>query len=168
MAKFNSFRAPNRAVKALCELTGLSPTDCADLIRAVAARRLLTRWISPIAAPLVALGWIFLFGRITDLLEGTRWDILAYLARHGIVGIAIALLLGYGVAFALAIVAGTLAPNAALRRALFYHLYSPACFWCGYSLRELPRQDSSVLCPECGRHSPVRLRHERPSSARAI
>ncbi len=166
MAKFNSFRPPNRAVRALCELTGLSQTDCADLIRAVAARRPLLQWISPVAMPLAGIGWIFLFGRITDLLEGTRWDILAFLAGHGIVGIAVALLLGYGVAFALAVVAGTLAP-AALRRALFHHLYSPACFWCGYSLRELPRPDSFVLCPECGRRSPVRLKHERPRSARA-
>ncbi len=126
------------------------------------------KWVSPIAGPIVFLGWMFVFGWTTDLLEGSRWDILAYLAGHGAFGIVATILLGWGLAITLAVVAGTLVPRAALRRALFHHLYSPTCFWCGYSLRGLPRQNASVPCPECGRHSPVRLRHEYPSSARAI
>ena len=68
MARFNSFRPPTRAVRALCELTGLSQTDCADLIRAVAARMPLIQWISPIAVPLAAF-----WGDAVGFFNGVEW-----------------------------------------------------------------------------------------------
>ncbi len=168
MAKTSSFWASSRAVTALCELTGQSPAQCADLIGAVVSRKPMIRWIVPIAPSVLLLGWMFLFGRSTDLLEGTRWDIIASVKEYGALGVVVLILLGYGVAIALAVVAGTLVPRALLRRSVLHHLYSPACFWCGYSLRGLPRHGADVLCPECGRHSPVRLKDQVPPSARAI
>ena len=156
------------AVRALCELTGLPPGQCSDLVGAVYARKPGVKWIAPVAGPIAFLGWMFMFGRVTDALEGTRWDILALLTQSGILGSAGALMLGYGIAITLAIVISVLIPPAVLRRALFRHLYSPACFWCGYSLRGLRRINGSIRCPECGRQSPVRLKHECPDSVRAI
>jgi len=111
---------------------------------------------------------MFLFGRVTDALEGTRWDILAWLTQSGVLGSVGALVLGYGVAITLALVISVLIPRAVLRRELFRHLYSPACFWCGHSLRGLRRINGRIRCPECGRQSPVRLMHEGPDSVPAL
>ena len=168
MAKATSSRPPTQAVRALRRLTGLSLAQCADLVGAVRARKPGIRWIAPVAGPIAFLGWMFMFGRLTDVLEGTRWDILALLTSKGILGTAGIVLLGFGVAITLGIVVGELIPRAVLRRALFYHLYSPACFWCGYSLHGLHRSNPSIQCPECGRHSPVRFKDESPQSVRSI
>ena len=117
------------------------------------------------------------FGNNVFFFEGVRWfeQVLhserfhnSLLRQLTFTGIILAIEIPLGVAIALAVVAGALVPRALLRRSVLHHLYSPACFWCGYSLRGLPRHGADVLCPECGRHSPVRLKDQVPPSARAI
>ncbi len=142
----------NRSVRALSELTGLPAAQSAKLVDAIYARKPGLKWLSASGATLACFGWISMFGWITDALEDTRWDILAFPPG--------ALLLGYGVAISLAVVVGGLIPRAVMRRQLFHHLCSPACFWCGYSLRGLQRHNETVDCPECGKPSPVRRTNE--------
>ena len=158
------FGSPRRAVRALSELTGLPVDRCAKLIDALYSRKPGLRWLPPLAAPIAFLGWMFIFGRVTDALEGTRWDILAFLQRADLLGFVGMLLLGYGVAIILAVVVGATFPQAVLRRLVIHHLYSPTCFWCGYSLRGLERHNAAIDCPECGKSSPVRYTNEMPSS----
>ncbi len=157
-----------QAVAALRHLTELRSADCSELVGAVYARKPGVKWIAPVAGPIAFLGWMFLFGRVTDALEGTRWDILAWLTQSGVLGSVGALMLGYGVAITLALVISVLIPRAVMRRELLRHLYSPACFWCDHSLRGLRRINGRIRCPECGRQSPVRLMHGGLDSVRAI
>ena len=153
MANILQFGSPRRSVRALSELTGLPEAQSAKLVDAIYARKPGLKWLSASGATLAFLGWMSMFGWITDALEGTRWDILALFFPG-------ALLLLYGVAISLALVVGGLIARAVMRRHLFHHLYSPACFWCGYSLRGLQRHNATVDCPECGKPSPVRRRNE--------
>ncbi len=152
MANILQFGSPRRSVRALSELTGLPEAQSAKLVDAIYARKPGLKWLSPSGAILAFLGWMSMFGWITDALEGTRWDILAF--PEG------ALLLGYGVAISLAVVVGGLIPRAVMRRQLLHHLCSPACFWCGYSLKGLQRHNATIDCPECGKPSPVRRANE--------
>ena len=149
-------------VRALAELTGLPLADCSELVDAIYKRRPALKWTPGISAILTFLGWMFAFGRVTDALEGTSWDVLALLRQLGVLGVLGALMLGYGIAITLALVVGTIIPRAILRRQLLHHLYSPACFWCGYSLCGLQRRNAAIHCPECGQLSPVRYKDEYP------
>lgn len=147
MAASKLFDVPAYGARTLSKLSSLSEAECAELVEAVYARGPVLKWGPPIAGLIAFLGWMFLFGRGTDVLENTRWDVLA------VPGLGI--LLGYGVAIPLAFVVATVVPRVVLRRALCHCLFSPACFWCGYSLRGLETHDSRIRCPECGRLSPV-------------
>jgi hypothetical protein len=138
----------------LSKLSGLPIEHSAELVNAVHKRKPALKWLPSLAAP-AALGWMFIFGRVTDVLEGTRWDVLAFLDKQGPLGIAGILGLGFGIAIALGFVAGFAVPRAILRRLIRHHLYSPACFWCGYSLVALEAHEAAIRCPECGKYSPV-------------
>ena len=155
MAWMSRSAAPQYAVNTLSKLSGLSSGQCAELVGAVYARKRHYKWIPEVTAALAFLGWMFVFGRTTDALENTDWDLLASLGKFGIGGFAITLLLGYGVALALAFLLGRVVPRAVMRRELKNYLCSPACFFCGYSLRGLDVQRSAIRCPECGKTSPV-------------
>ncbi|MHC4108282.1 MAG: hypothetical protein ACYSTY_09390 [Planctomycetota bacterium] len=146
MAKRKPFDVPAYGARTLSTLSGVPETECAELVKAVYARRPVLKWGPPIACPIAFLGWMFLFGRVTDVLEKTRWDVLALPGGA---------LLGYPIAITLALVVATVVPRAVLRRALRHCLYSPACFWCGYSLRGLEIHESRIRCPECGKFSPA-------------
>jgi len=138
--------------------TGLPQDVCFELVRALYARMPAVKWILPVGAPLAFFGWMLLFGRVTDVLEGTRWDLLAMLHEGGIVGGVAVASLGFGVGITLALLIGGLAPHLMLQRAVRHHLHAPACFWCGQLLRGVPPQGALVACPECGKASPVRAR----------
>ena len=62
---------------------------------------------------------------------------------------------GLGAAISLALISGVSLRRFLLRRQFRDHLSTPACFWCGYLLKGLERDGSSIQCPECGRHSRV-------------
>ncbi len=143
---------PQYAVDILSKLSGLSPGQCAKLVDAVYTRKPHYKWLPEAAAGLAFLGWMIVFGWTTDALEKTDWDPFG---RLGIARLAVMLLLGYGVAIALAVVFGRLIPRVVMRRELKNCLCSPACFFCGYSLRGLDVQLSAIRCPECGKTSPV-------------
>ncbi len=151
------------AARTLSRHSGLPDAECLGLVDGVIKRRPLLKWVPPIAAPLAFLGWMFVFGRTTDILEDTRLDLLASLYRLGLLGFVIAILLGYGVAVALAIIAATVIPRAVLRHELSRCLSLPACFWCGYLLSGLEVRNSKIRCPECGGSSPVTCRREATS-----
>lgn len=141
----------------LSERSGLPELDCPEYIQAIYTRRRVLKWVPPAAAALAFFGWMFAFGRITDILENTNWDLLAFLYQLGLPGWTIVVVLGYGIATALAIVLAAVIPRTVLRHEVRRCLHSPACFWCAYSLRGLEIRDSRVRCPECGRSSPVAL-----------
>ena len=155
MAKTRQSGVPAHGARTLSALTGLAEADCLDLVEAIYDRRPALKWIPPIAAPLAFLGWMLVYGRTTDMLENTRWDLLAFFDRMGVFGVAASILLGFGVAVTLAVILATVVPRAVLRRELRRCLYSPACFWCRYSLSGLEADNSTIRCPECGRLSPV-------------
>ena len=155
MAASKLFEVPAYGARTLSRLSSLSEAECAELVEAVYARRPVLKWAPPIAGPIAFLGWMFLFGRGTDVLEGTRWDVLAFLRDLGSVGFLMMILLGYGVAITLALIVATVVPRVLLRRELHRCLTSPACFRCGYSLSGLEIRGSKIRCPECGRPSPA-------------
>jgi hypothetical protein len=112
------------------------------------------KWIPAIAPTFAFLGWMFVFGRVSDALDDTPW-VLAGFHQLGIVGIIFAILSGYGIGILLALLAGLWLPRYVWRRHLRHFLYSPACFWCGYSLKRLQVIERTIRCPECGQSSPV-------------
>jgi hypothetical protein len=155
MARTRQSGVPAHGARTLSALTGLAETECLELVEAIYNRRPALKWIPPIAAPLSFLGWMFVYGRTLDTLENTRWDLVAFFNQMGVFGVAASILLGFGVAITLAVILATVVPRAVLRRELHRCLYSPACFWCGYSLSGHEAPESRVRCPECGRPSPV-------------
>ena len=113
----------------------------------------MVRTAPSIVSLLAAFGWMILFGRGSDALEDTAWDILGLLHDLGFLGFIMALLLGFGVAIALALISGEALRRFLLRRQFCFHLFTPACFWCGYLLKGLVRDGDYIRCPECGQRS---------------
>ncbi|MCH8165001.1 MAG: hypothetical protein IH889_05270 [Planctomycetes bacterium] len=149
----------------LARLTRLSEAESRQLIGAIDKRKPTVRWGPSVTAGAVFFAWMVFFGTGTDFLEQTRFDVLGFLHRHGILGFIVALLLGFGIGIILATVVGVSLRRLLLRRQIQHHLFSPACFWCGYSLAGLNHADQSVRCPECGKASPVALREPPMSSS---
>ena len=137
----------------LAKRFGIDEAECRGLIDAIDKRRWMVHNAPSIAGGLAFAGCMILFGVGLDALEGTAWDIAGFVTDLGFVGFVLALLLGYGVAIALAVGSGVALRRSLLRRQFRYHLFTPACFWCGYSLNGLERDGDYIRCPECGRRS---------------
>ncbi len=133
----------------------IDEVECRELVNAIDKRKLMVRTAPSIVSVLACFGWMMLFGHGTDALEETAWDILGFANDAGFLGIMMVILLGGGVAIALAVVSGLALRRFLLRRQFRYHLFTPACFWCGYSLKGLERDGSSIKCPECGQRSRI-------------
>ena len=82
-------------------------------------------------------------------------NILPLLRDLGFIGFVLRFVLGLGVPVFLGIISGVALRRFLLRRQFRYHLFTPACFWCGYSLKGLERDGSSIKCPECGQRSRI-------------
>jgi len=134
---------------------GIDEAECLSLIDAIDKRKRMAGTAPSIVAFLLFWAWMILFGRGTDALEETQWDILSLLRDLGFIGFVLSFLLGLGVAISLAIVSGVSLRRFLLRRQFRYHLFTPACFWCGYLLKGLEREGDFTRCPECGRRSRV-------------
>ena len=139
----------------LAKQFGIGEDECRGLIDAINKRKWRVRNAPSIVGGLAFFGWMILFGRGSDALEETAWDILGLLYDLGFLGFMMAVLLGFGVAIALALISGATLRRFLLRRQFRYHLSTPACFWCGYSLQGLERAGDFIRCPECGRSSRV-------------
>ena len=137
----------------LAERFDIDEVECRKLINAIDTRKLMVRTAPSIVSVLACFGWMMLFGHGTDALMETAWDILGFTNDAGFLGVMLVLLLGGGVAIALAVVSGLALRRLLPRRQFRYHLFNPACFWCGYSLKGLERDGSSIKCPECGQRS---------------
>lgn len=159
------FRFGNSNMTILARLTGLSEAESRQLIGAIEKRKPIVRWVPSVAAFVGIVAWMVFFGIGTDFLEQTRFDLLGFLNRQGILGHIVALSLGVGIGVILASVAGMSLRRLLLRRQIQHHLFSPACFWCGYSLTGLDHEGSDIRCPECGKASPVALRKPPISSS---
>ena len=145
-----------RPLHVLAKRFGIDEAECQSLIDVIDKRKRMAGAAPSIVAFLVFWAWMILFGRGTDALEDTAWDILGLLHDLGFLGfIIMALLLGFGVAIALALISGVALRRFLLRTQFHYHLFTPACFWCGYLLKGLERDDDFIRCPECGRRSRV-------------
>ena len=97
-------------------------------------------WIKWAQPAVVFVGWLMVFGFATDRLGDP-------------LGLGLMMLLGPGVAIILA-VAAVVVPRVVLRRELRRCQRTPACVWCGHSLKGVASSDSSIRCPECGKPSP--------------
>ncbi len=159
------FRFGNSNMTSLARLAGISEAESRQLIGAIEKRKPIVRWVPSVAAFVVMVAWMAFFGIGTDFLEQTRFDLPGFLHRQGILGHIVALSLGVGIAITLGTVVGVSLRRLLLRRQIQHHLFSPACFWCGYSLAGLNHADQSVRCPECGKASPVALRKPPISSS---
>ena len=144
-----------RSHHGLAKRFGIDEAECRSLIDAINKRQWMVRNLPSIVGGVAFLGWMILFGRSTDALEGTAWDILGFAHDAGFLGFMMALLLGFGVAIALAVVSGLAMRRFLLWRQFRCHLFAPACFWCGYLLKGLEPHDDFTQCPECGRRSRV-------------
>ena len=133
----------------------IDEAECRSLIDAIDKRKRMVRTAPSIVSLLAAFGWMMLFGYGTDALAETAWDFLGFANDAGLLGIMMVLLFDGGVAIALAVVSGLALRRFLLRRQFRYHLFTPACFWCGYLLKGLERDGSSIQCPECGRRSRI-------------
>ncbi len=144
-----------RSHHGLAKRFGMNEVECRSLIDAIDKRKWMVRDVPSIVGVLGSFGWMMLFGHGTDALEDTAWDILGLLHDLGFLGFIMALFLGFGVAIALAVVSGVTLRRFLLRKQFRYHLFTPACFWCGYLLKGLERDGDFIQCPECGRPSRV-------------
>ncbi|MEE9129968.1 MAG: hypothetical protein V3T84_08100 [Phycisphaerales bacterium] len=142
-----------RSHHGLAKRFGIDEAECRSLIDAIDNRRWMVRTAPSIVSVLASFGWMMLFGHGTDALEETVWDILGFANDAGFLGFMMALLLGFGVAITLAVVSGLALRRYLLRRQFCFHLFAPACFWCGYLLKGLGRDGDFIQCPECGRRS---------------
>ncbi len=133
----------------------IDEVECRELVNAIDKRKLMVRTAPSIVSVLAFFGWMMLFGHGGDALEETAWDIFGFFHDAGFLGIMMVILLGGGVAIALAVVSGLALRGFLLRRQFRYHLFTPACFWCGYSLKGLERDGSFIRCPECGQRSRI-------------
>ncbi len=139
----------------LAKRFGIDEAECRSLIDAIDKRKRMSGAAPSIVGFLVFWAWMILFGRGGDALEETAWDIFGFFHDAGFLGFMMALLLGFGVAITLAVVSGLALRRFLLWRQFRCHLFAPACFWCGYLLKGLERDDSSIQCPECGRRSRI-------------
>ena len=139
----------------LAKRFGIDEAECRSLIDAIDKRKLTVRTAPSIVSVLASFGWMILFGRGGDALEETAWDIFGFFHDAGFLGFMMALLLGFGVAIALAVSSGVSLRRFLLRKQFHYDLFTPACFWCGYLLKGLEREGDFIQCPECGRRSRV-------------
>ncbi len=133
----------------------IDEAECRRLIDAIDKRKWMVRTAPSIVSLLAAFGWMMLFGYGGDALEETAWDIFGFFHDAGFLGLMMALLLGFGVAIALIVVLEVALRRFLLRRQFRYHLSTPACFWCGYSLKGHERVSSFIRCPECGQRSRI-------------
>ena len=137
----------------LSERFNIDEYECQKLIKVIDKRhRSVT--IIPNAAGLIACFiWMFIFGRGTDALEGTQWDILEFLFGIGPVGVIFVFFLGFGIAIILASITFIVLRKRLLCKQFEDHLIKPICFWCGYSLKGLESESNYIKCPECGERS---------------
>ena len=133
----------------------IDEAECRRLIDAIDKRKRMVRTAPSIVSLLAAFGWMMLFRPGTDALAETAWDFLGFANDAGLLGIMMVLLLDGGVAIALAVVSGLALRRFLLRRQFRYHLFTPACFWCGYLLKGLERDGDFIRCPECGQRSRI-------------
>jgi hypothetical protein len=138
-------------------LRRLASVHCHEMVDAMLRRKPFIVWTPSIAGCCLFGIWMIVFGKGTNALEGTRWDIMNWIHARGVVGILLAVLMGYGVAITLGILSSILIRRSLMRRAIRYHVNAPACFWCGYSLVGLPCLSNTniVPCPECGNNSAI-------------
>jgi hypothetical protein len=121
-------------------------------LSAIAERRNRTlRWAPSVTGVAVFAFWMALFGYGTDWLEGTRFDLMAWLdglppALSMLLGIG----LGYGVAISLAMLAYVRLRRRLVQREVAALIESQGCLSCGYSLQGLTPLNGVVICPECG------------------
>src|SRR5437899_8994231 len=87
--------------RSIARKLGGSKAEISAAVDAIVQQRWAIRQMPAILGLALAIGWMILFGRGTDALEKTRFDLLGLLQSWGAPGIVIALLLGYGIAGAL-------------------------------------------------------------------
>lgn len=137
----------------LADRFNIDKDECQGLIKAIDKRKQFKSAIPSIVGLIVIFAWMVLFGRGTDALEGTRWDILSFLIDIGPVGILLAIFSGLGIGTLLAASTAIALRRRFLSQQFHYHLFTPACFWCGYSLKGLENENNYIKCPECGERS---------------
>ena len=132
------------SLKSATKLTGLPVNECRLLLAAIDKRKWWVTQVGPAVAALATFwGWMIFFGRTTDALEGTDWDILPFGGG----------MLGFGVAIPIATLVWVKVRSFVARREFRRHLFLPACFWCGYQLGGLAVDTGVIRCPECGKLS---------------
>lgn len=137
----------------LAERFGIDKDECQNLIRVIDKRKRFKKEVPSIVGGIIFVIWMFIFGRGTDVLEGTRWDILDFLWDQGFIGIILMLFLGFGIAILLATITSIILRRRFLIKQFHDHLFTPLCFWCGYSLKGLENESNFIKCPECGERS---------------
>ena len=93
------------STNSIARISGLSESDSRCCLDAIVMRKRLLYWAPGVAGLAVFFGWMIAFGKITDAVEGTRWDVLAFgESNRSFVHGTAAILVGYGIAVTLGVV----------------------------------------------------------------
>jgi hypothetical protein len=133
---------------------GLRPTDVATVCETIRARSWFARNGPGLLGVTTLLAWVVIFGRGTDMLEKTRFDLLGTLHTWGIVGDVLAFALGWGVGLLLAGAVAVLACQRMFMRRIRAmprdgHGHICVCEECLYPMAHVACGQVS-RCPECG------------------
>lgn len=128
---------------------GWSPEDQRRVTRWLDQRHRDLSLVPTGCAVLAHLGWMIGFGLVTDVLEGTRFDIMRSLTGswHGVVVLVMS---GYGIATLLAVLVYRILRRRMIDRRVRAYRRICACLRCGYSMVGLKSDNGVAVCPECG------------------
>ena len=115
----------------LAKRFGIDKDECQGLIKAIDKRKQFKSAIPSIVGLIVIFAWMVLYGIILAIFSG----------------LGIGTLLAASTAIALR--------RRFLSQQFHYHLFTPACFWCGYSLKGHDCDGNYIKCPECGERSRI-------------
>lgn len=145
---------------------GLKATDVATVAGTIRGRSWVVRNGPGLLGVATFVAWMFIFGRGTDLLEKTRFDLLGALHKWGTVGFVLGFLLGWGIGLLLAGAVAILTGQHMLTRQIKAMPRDSngrlcVCDECLYPMAHAAPGEVS-RCPECGTEY---FRREEPSAS---
>jgi len=139
----------------LADHFNLDKNECRSLVKAIDKRNKKLNGIPFVIGVIVLWTWVYLWAISTNVLKDTNFNIIGFLGDKGVIGIILAFLIGFGGATFWGLIVVLAIRHRLLQKQFQYHLFTPACFWCGYSLKGLESESNYIKCPECGERSRI-------------
>jgi len=147
----------------------LSHLDAADqrlLIRAIDKRRPGIDGRALLMAFLALLAWLAFSAPFLAALDRLLDKSLARAQWQANATGILSVLMSLGMATFLAILVFRGVRYRSLTKEIRRSLYTPLCFWCGHNVTGVPHTRHIVVCPECGRPSPIAPGADNPIKPR--